>query len=203
MIRLAAAFSAVIMTAVPAHSEDQILANTRELTREAGSNGYGKAIHGRFHINGHAYPFVSGGAGRGSPPFGLYHVGKLGWFAGRKGHHIPAFALSDVYDPFAKDTRNGLFIHPGRRASRGCLAVFPTFWAPFVHDMLLFVGRFLYLGHKQPEPAWTEPIQTAKHHAKVIKEAMHRRWKKGVKSVSKFGRSVPTRLHHHARSHRA
>lgn len=199
MIRLAAVIVIAVMTAVSSNAENEILANTREMTREAGANGYGKAIHGRFHILGHAYPFVSGGQGRGSIPFGVYHVGNLSWFEGRKGHHVPAFALSDVYDPFAKDTRSGLYIHPGRRASRGCLAIYPTFWAPFVQDMSHFVGRLLFLGHKQLEPPWTEPIQTAKRHVKVIKTAMHRRHKKGIKSVSKFQRSVSTRLRHRAK----
>lgn len=207
---LAAAFSAVMMTAVlpaAASVDSRILANTQEITREIGPGGYAKTIHGRIHINGHTYPFVSGGRGRGAAPFGEYHVGPLGGFGGRKGkkgkgHFIPGFPLSDAFDPFVKDTRNGLFIHPGRRASKGCLAIFPDVWGSFVKDMLNGGGHILFLGHELDDPPWIEPVQVVrlrkgKGHAKVMNASLHHGMRKGTNG--RDHRRTGSRHHRHAK----
>lgn len=153
-MRIAVVLAALI-AATPAHGMPEaganILANTIATTRQKGRDGFAKPVYGRIYINGHTYPFVSGGRGRGAAPFGRYKIGKLGGFRTPKGTFIPGFPLSNAYDPFAQDTRTGLFIHPGHHASAGCFAIEER-WSSFVRDMLENPIRTIFLGHERPEP---------------------------------------------------
>jgi len=110
-------------------------AQTFEQARTKTKQGYGAKVHGKITINGKSFDFVSGGRGRGSAPFGTYRVGPLSGFKAQKGTWVPGYHLSDAYDPFVKDTRTGLFIHPGHNASAGCVAVRQNEWASFVKAM--------------------------------------------------------------------
>jgi hypothetical protein len=110
-------------------------AQTFEKARSKTKQGYGAKVHGKVKIKDRSFDFVSGGRGRGSAPFGIYKIGPLGGFKTPKGTWVPGFQLSDAYDPFVKDTRTGLFIHPGRDASAGCVAIKHTEWPSFVKAM--------------------------------------------------------------------
>ena len=107
-------------------------AQTFEQARTKTKQGYGAELHGKIKINDKSFDFVSGGRGRGSAPFGTYGIGPLSGFKAPKGTWIPGYPLSDAYDPFVKDTRRGLFIHPGHNASAGCVAIRQDEWASFV-----------------------------------------------------------------------
>ena len=107
-------------------------AQTFEQARIKTKQGYGAKVHGKLKINGKSFDFVSGGRGRGSAPFGTYQVGSLSGFKAPKGTWVPGYRLSDAYDPFVKDTRTGLFIHPGHDASSGCVAIRKNEWPSFV-----------------------------------------------------------------------
>jgi len=107
-------------------------AQTFEQARTKTKQGYGAEVHGKIKINGKSFDFVSGGRGRGSAPFGTYGIGPLSGFKTPKGTWIPGYRLSDAYDPFVKDTRTGLFIHPGHNASAGCVAIRNDEWPLFV-----------------------------------------------------------------------
>jgi hypothetical protein len=103
----------------------------RETERTKNAKGFGAILHGKIAINGHCYDFVSGGRRRGSIPPGRYRVGKA------ENHpylHGKAFALSDVFDPLAKDVRSALFMHVGLLSS-GCVAIAPGQFKAFVADM--------------------------------------------------------------------
>jgi hypothetical protein len=110
-------------------------AQTVEKVRTKTKHGYGAKVHGKIKINDKTFNFVSGGRGRGSAPFGTYRVGPLGGFSAPRGTWVPGFRLSDAYDPFVKDTRKGLFIHPGHDASAGCVAIRKSEWPSFVKAM--------------------------------------------------------------------
>jgi hypothetical protein len=110
-------------------------AQTFEQARAKTKRGYGAKVHGKIKINGKSFDFVSGGRGRGSAPFGTYRVGALSGFKAPKGTWVPGYPLSDAYDPFVKDTRTGLFIHPGHNASAGCVAIRKDEWTSFVKAM--------------------------------------------------------------------
>jgi hypothetical protein len=101
--------------------------------------------------------FVSVGRGRGSAPFGTYQIGPLSGFKTPKGAWIPGYQSSDAYDPFVKDTRTGLFIHPGHNASEGCVAILKDEWPAFVKAMegAAQLGRPLAI-HLGPE---SEPME--------------------------------------------
>jgi hypothetical protein len=107
-------------------------ATTFEQARTKTKQGYGAKVHGKIKINGKSFDFVSGGRGRGSAPFGTYQVEPLSGFKTPKGTWVPGYHLNDVYDPFIKDTRTGLFIHPGHDVSAGCVAIRKNEWASFV-----------------------------------------------------------------------
>ncbi|MFZ1109222.1 MAG: hypothetical protein WAN43_12885 [Rhodomicrobium sp.] len=107
-------------------------AQTFEHARTKTKKGYGASVHGKIKVNGKSFDFVSGGRGRGSAPFGAYRVGPLGGFKAPRGTWVPGYRLSDAYDPFVKDNRTGLFIHPGYNASAGCLAIVKGQWPSFV-----------------------------------------------------------------------
>jgi hypothetical protein len=127
-------------------------ARTFEQARAKTKQGYGTRVHGKIRINGKSFDFVSGGRGRGSAPFGTYQVGPLSGFKTPKGTWIPGYQLSDAYDPLVKDTRTGLFIHPGRNASAGCVAIRKDEWPSFVKAIegVAEVGRPLAI-HLGPE----------------------------------------------------
>ncbi|MGO8778299.1 MAG: L,D-transpeptidase [Rhodomicrobium sp.] len=110
-------------------------AQTFEHVRTKTKQGYGAQVHGKIKISGKSFDFVSGGRGRGSAPFGTYRVGTLSGFKAPRGTWVPGYRLSDAYDPFVKDTRRGLFIHPGHEASAGCLAIRKAEWPAFVKAM--------------------------------------------------------------------
>jgi hypothetical protein len=105
-------------------------AQTIEHARTKTKQGYGAAVHGK--INCKNFDFVSGGRGRGSAPFGTYGVGVLSGFKTPRGGWVPGYQLTGAYDPFVKDKRTGLFIHPGKNASAGCVAIRQDQWASFV-----------------------------------------------------------------------
>jgi hypothetical protein len=132
-------------------------AQTFEQARAKTKQGYGAEVHGKIKINDKSFDFVSGGRGRGSAPFGTYRVGSLSGFKSQKGTWIPGYHLSDAYDPFVKDTRTGLFIHPGHNASAGCVAIRKDEWPSFVNAMegAAQIGRPLAI-QLGPE---SEPIQ--------------------------------------------
>jgi hypothetical protein len=110
-------------------------AQTFEQARTKTKQGYGAKVHGKIKIKGNSFDFVSGGRGRGSAPFGTYRVDRLSGFKAPKGTWVPGYHLSDAYDPYAKDTRRGLFIHPGHDASAGCVAIRKDEWPSFVKAM--------------------------------------------------------------------
>jgi hypothetical protein len=107
-------------------------AQTVEHARTKTKQGYGAEVHGKIKVSGKSFYFVSGGRGRGSAPFGTYGIGPLSGFKTPKGTWVPGYRLSDAYDPFVKDTRRGLFIHPGHDASAGCVAIRKDDWLSFV-----------------------------------------------------------------------
>jgi len=131
-------------------------AQTFEKARTKTKQGYGAKVHGKLKINDKSFDFVSGGRGRGSAPFGTYKIEPLSGFKAPRGTWIPGYRLSDAYDPLVKDTRRGLFIHPGHDASAGCVAIRKNEWPSFVKAMekAAQVGRPLaiQLG-PQSEPA--------------------------------------------------
>lgn len=110
-------------------------ARTIEQARTKTKQGYGAKVHGKVNIANKSFDFVSGGRGRGSAPFGIYHIGPLSGFNAPKGTWVPGYRLSDAYDPFVQDKRTGLFIHPGRDASAGCVAIRNDEWPSFVKAM--------------------------------------------------------------------
>ena len=132
-------------------------AHTFEHARKKTKQGYGAKVHGKVKINDKSFHFVSGGRGRGSAPFGTYKIGPLSGFKTPKGTWIPGYQLSDAYDPFVKDTRTGLFIHPGHDASAGCVAIQKDEWPSFVKAMegAAQVGHPLAI-HLGPE---SEPVE--------------------------------------------
>lgn len=133
-------------------------AQTFEHTRTKTKHGYGAQVHGKIKIADKSFDFVSGGRGRGSAPFGTYGVGPLSGFKTPKGTWVPGYRLSDAYDPFVKDTRRGLFIHPGHNASAGCVAIRKDQWPSFVKAIegaAAQVGGPLAI-HLGPE---SEPVQ--------------------------------------------
>ncbi len=111
------------------------VAQTFEQARTKTKRGYGAKVHGKVKIAGKSFDFVSGGRGRGSAPFGIYKIGPLSGFKAPRGTWVPGYLLSDAYDPFVKDTRRGLFIHPGHDASAGCVAIRKDQWRSFVKAM--------------------------------------------------------------------
>jgi len=103
----------------------------RETERSKDTRGFGRILRGKIAINGHCYDFASGGRNRGSIPPARYAVGRA------EHHpylHGKAYALSDVFDPFVKGMRDGLFVHVGMRSS-GCIAIAPHQYKNFVADM--------------------------------------------------------------------
>jgi hypothetical protein len=139
VLRVTLAIALCVAFTVPAASQGlldlfkSILpAQTFEKARTKTKQGYGAKVHGKIKINGKSFDFVSGGRGRGSAPFGTYQVGRLSGFKAPKGTWVPGYHLSDAYDPFVKDTRTGLFIHPGHYASAGCVAIRKNEWPSFV-----------------------------------------------------------------------
>lgn len=180
MIRIALA-AAIAFAASPALSEDgKIIANTVEKQRQKGRGGYANPIHGHIRLNGRLYPFVSGGRGRGAAPFGEYHIGPLSGFRAPRGAWIPGYHLSDAFDPFVRDERAGLFIHPGRGASAGCIAILPALWHQFVQDMSAVHYSLLELGHIMDEPEFDDsPPPKAHYHRRKhrgkVKHPRHRR----------------------------
>ncbi len=124
--------SQVLPEPAPTASERTILAVAEETQRKAGRNGRPLPLHGLIKINGHSYPFTTGGRGRGSIPFATYQIDG----AERKPYLGGiSFPLSDIYDPIVKDTRDGLFIHRGGNASMGCIAIPRKEWPAFERDM--------------------------------------------------------------------
>jgi hypothetical protein len=132
-------------------------AQTIEQARAQTKQGYGAKVHGKIKINDKSFDFVSGGRGRGSAPFGIYRVGPLSGFKTPKGAWVPGYHLSDAYDPFVKDMRTGLFIHPGHNASAGCVAIRKNEWPLFVKALegAAQAGRPLAI-HLGPESEPTE-----------------------------------------------
>jgi hypothetical protein len=132
-------------------------AQTFEKARTKTKQGYGAKLHGKVKINDKSFDFVSGGRGRGSAPFGTYRIGALSGFKAPKGTWVPGCRLSDAYDPFVKDRRTGLFIHPGHDASAGCVAIRQNEWRLFVQAMekAAEVGRPLAI-HIGPVSAGTQ-----------------------------------------------
>jgi hypothetical protein len=132
-------------------------AQTFEQTRVKTRQGYGAKVHGKVKINGKSFDFVSGGRGRGSAPFGTYRMGPLSGFKAPKGTWVPGYHLSDAYDPFVRDTRRGLFVHPGHNASAGCVAIRKDQWPSFVKAIqgIARAGRPLAI-HLGPESESTE-----------------------------------------------
>ena len=113
--------------------------------RRRGADGYAAPIHGAIVLRGRCYSFVSGGRGRGSIPFGRYHVSgpvKRPYLNPNAGN--TAYHLSDVFDPITGDTRGALFIHPGR-ITKGCIGIDPAQWADFERDMETARPRVLNL----------------------------------------------------------
>lgn len=142
---------------------NSLAADTIEKIREVGRNGFPLPLHGHIKIGSHEYPFVTGGRGRGSAPFGKYHIGYLGGFRAPRGTFIPGFPLSNIFDDIVGDERSGLFIHPGHLASAGCIAI-ESGWNRFVSDMKKFGPTSLVL---EPGLAYAKSdiIRHAKHNA--------------------------------------
>lgn len=162
-IALCSAFTA------PARSQDLLdffksifPAQTFEQARTKTRQGYGAKVHGKVKINNRSFNFVSGGRGRGSAPFGTYQIGPLSGFKTPRGTWVPGYHLSDAYDPFVKDTRKGLFIHPGRNASAGCVAIRQAEWPSFVQAMKKAsqVGGRMAI-HLGPESEPLKPVRPA------------------------------------------
>ncbi len=135
-------------------------AQTLQRARTKTKQGYGAKVHGKVKINNKSFDFVSGGRGRGSAPFGIYQIGRLGGFKTPNGTWIPGYRLSDAYDPFVKDTRTGLFIHPGLDASAGCVAIRNDEWPAFVKALegVAQHGRSLSI-RLGPESEPSEPAE--------------------------------------------
>ncbi len=194
----------LIIIAIPARA-DSILANTLEKVRLPGPGGFAKPIHGKIHINGHVYPFVSGGHGRGAAPLGEYRVGPLGGFTAPRGSFVPGFPLSDAYDPMIGDTRDGLFIHPGHHASAGCFAI-ESGWNSFVADMKKAGTNILFLGHQLDELFDPEPevhyahSKGRGHHVRVAHKHRHARTRT-ARHDRKSHRSSSARSGHHSKRH--
>ena len=66
--------SQVLPEPAPTASERTILAVAEETERKVGRNGRPLPLHGLITINGHSYPFTTGGRGRGSIPFATYQI---------------------------------------------------------------------------------------------------------------------------------
>jgi hypothetical protein len=171
-------------------------AQTFEQARTQTKQGYGAKIHGKITINGKSFNFVSGGRGRGSAPFGTYQVGSLSGFKAPKGTWVPGYRLSDAYDPYVKDTRAGLFIHPGYDASAGCLAVRKDEWPSFV-QVMKGAARADYPVAVRLGPG-SEPIKEAPL-PPVVKYAAHKR-SSGRRSQTTTHLRSHSRTRHHKKA---
>jgi hypothetical protein len=147
-------------------------AQTFEQARTKTKQGYGAKVHGKIKINGKSFDFVSGGRGRGSAPFGTYRIGPLRGFKAPKGRWVPGYHLSDAYDPLVRDTRTGLFIHPGRNASAGCIAIRKDEWPSFV-KALEGVAKAAFPLAIRVGPG-TEPMEDTPEPS-IVKYASHKR----------------------------
>jgi hypothetical protein len=173
-----------------------IPAQTFEHARTKTNRGYGARVHGKIKFNGQSFDFVSGGRGRGSAPFGTYRVGGLSGFKAPKGTWVPGFRLSDAYDPFVRDTRTGLFIHPGLSASAGCVAIRKDQWSSFVKAIggAAKTGRLaIRLG------SGSEPMQEAPFPS-IVKYVSYKR-STGLRSKAvKIHRRSHSRTRHHRKA---
>lgn len=172
-------------------------AQTFEQARTKTKQGYGAEVHGKIKINGKSFDFVSGGRGRGSAPFGTYRVGPLSGFKAPKGTWVPGYHLSDAYDPFVKDTRAGLFIHPGHNASAGCVAIRKYEWPSFVKAIegTAKVGGPLAIRlGPGSEPMQETPLPS------IVKYARHERSAGRRSKTIKIHLRSHTRTHHHRKA---
>jgi hypothetical protein len=169
-----------------------IPAQTFEQVRTKTKQGYGAKIHGRIKINGKSFDFVSGGRGRGSAPFGTYRMGPLSGFRAPKGTWVPGYRLSDAYDPFVKDRRTGLFIHPGHDASAGCVAIRKDQWSSFVSTVggAAKVGRLAIRLGSGSESMEETPSSS------IVKFARHKR------SAGRRSRTIKIHFRSGGRTHR-
>ncbi len=199
MIRLTLATALCVAFTIPAAPQgvvdffkSVIPAQTFEQTRTKTKQGYGAEVHGEIKINDKSFDFVSGGRGRGSAPFGTYQVGPLSGFKAPKGTWVPGYHLSDAYDPFVKDTRKGLFIHPGHKASAGCVAIWKDEWPSFVKaiEEVAQIGGPLAI-HLGPG---SEPMQEAPLPS-IVEYAGHKR------SSGRRSKTTQTHLRSHRRTH--
>jgi len=165
-------------------------AQTFEQARTKTKQGYGAPVHGKITVNGKSFNFVSGGRGRGSAPFGTYQVGSLSGFKAPQGTWVPGYRLSDAYDPYVKDTRTGLFIHPGHDASSGCVAIRKDQWPSFVKAMAGTAKSGCPVAIRLGPGS--EPMQEAPS-APAVQIAGHKR------SAATRSRSTKTRLQSHSR----
>lgn len=197
-VSLAAVLCAAVTT--PAASQgllDDLIrsilpAQTFEHARIKTKQGYGAKVHGKITINGKSFNFVSGGRGRGSAPFGTYRVGPLSGFRAPKGTWVPGYRLSDAYDPYVKDTRRGLFIHPGHDASAGCLAVRKDEWPSFVKAMKGAAKAGCPVAVRLGPG--TEPMQEEPS-APIVQHAAHKRY------AVKRPKTAKRHLQSHRRTH--
>lgn len=111
-------------------SSDGVLhANTLENKRVGGRS----TLHGNIKIGDNTYPFVTGGKGRGSAPYGDY---KLGGAVNRPKLGGAAFPMSNKHDPNINSTRGALFVHRGGpKGSLGCLHIPPGQFKQFQRDV--------------------------------------------------------------------
>jgi hypothetical protein len=197
-VSLAAVLCAAVAT--PAASQgllDDFLksifpAETFEQARTKTKQGYGAKVHGKIKINGKSFNFVSGGRGRGSAPFGTYRMGALSGFRAPKGTWVPGYHLSDAYDPFVKDTRRGLFIHPGHDASAGCVAIRKDEWPSFVKAMKGAAKAGCPVAIRLGPG--TEPMQETPLPS-LVKYVSHKR------SLGRSSKTIKTHLRSHNRRH--
>ena len=164
-------------------------AQTFEQARTKTKQGYGVKVHGKIRIKDKSFDFVSGGRGRGSAPFGTYRVGPLSGFKAPRGTWVPGYHLNDAYDPFVKDTRTGLFIHPGHNASAGCVAIRKDEWPSFVKAIEGAAKALAIRLGPGSEPMQETPSPS------LVKYVSHKR------SPVRRSKTVKTHLRSHRRTH--
>lgn len=95
------------------------------------------------------YRFGTGGAARGSAPFGEYVLGEYrqdGWIGRRWNLRQPGWDEGEVWDPRLKDVRTWIELHMAHTATGatfGCISVLggEEVWARFVGQMQGLVAR--------------------------------------------------------------
>jgi hypothetical protein len=109
-------------------------------------------ITGKIVMAGRAYTFGSGGAGRGSIPYGDFPVTPKDVGSWGRAHGAIGIAHNSIPDPKYRSRREGIEMHAVGPALRteGCVGVLRDQWAIFKRELFgmlqAFGGAWLHIG---------------------------------------------------------